>query len=443
MSVKLRITAWFTFMIIILMIMVVSFVFVVEDHSLTEDPTEELVKVVSINAARLGKDHDKDDMDKIKSYNDGVYCAVYNEQGQIIAGAMPDKVNYSEGFENGKLCTYETEEESYYLYDMKVLYGGENIWIRGIISTTEPSPLMRTIILLTCILLPIILVLSVSVGWIIAKHSLNPIDKIIKAVDSINDGDDLSERVGLRNGPSEMKKLSEEFDHMFMRLEKSFEAERQFASDVSHELKTPITVILAECHRAKRKELGAQEYKQVIDNIQKQGQHMSGLIEQLLSITRLQQGTEKFPLSNLNISEFVEACVEDFKISLTSKKNVEMNIQEGVIACYNPTLMSRVLFNLLDNAKKYTKEDGYIWISLKENENAVQLTVEDNGVGIKDENLEKIWNRFWQADVSRGSDTGLGLGLAMVKEMIEFQSGDITVESRYGEGTRFVIKLKK
>ena len=112
MSVKLRITAWFTFMIIILMIMVVSFVFVVEDHSLTEDPTEELVKVVSINAARLGKDHDKDDMDKIKSYNDGVYCAVYNEQGQIIAGAMPDKVNYSEGFENGKLCTYETEEEA-------------------------------------------------------------------------------------------------------------------------------------------------------------------------------------------------------------------------------------------------------------------------------------------------------------------------------------------
>ena len=441
MSVKLRITAWFTIMILILMVLVVSFVFVVEEESLTEDPASELIKVVSMNAAILSEDHDRDDRDKLRTYDDGVYCMFYDIDSNVVTGAMPESITYNEAFENGNLATYEGAEEAYYVYDMRVGNDADIVWIRGFISTTEPSPLMKTIITLTCILLPAILLLSVGGGWLIAKYSMKPIDTIIEAVDSINDGDDLSARVDMSKGPMEMLRLSNEFDHMFERLEKSFETEKQFASDVSHELRTPITVVLGECHRAKRKELTIEELKQSIAAIEKQGKHMSELVEQLLSLTRLQQGTDKFPIKTLDLSGFVEACCEEFKAGVDSSKNVEMDIEKNVQANFNPALMSRIIYNLLDNARKYTDANGNIRVSLTLQESHAQLTIEDNGVGISEENLPNIWNRFWQADTSRGIDSGVGLGLAMVKEMVELQGGKISVESRVGKGTKLTVQI--
>lgn len=439
MSVKLRITTWFTIMILILMVLVVSIVFVVEDESLTDDPKSELIKVVSMNAARLSDKHDDDNNDRLRTYDDGVYCAFYNASGNMVTGVVPESIIYNEVFENGNLATYEGKDGEYYIYDMAVDGDSEIVWVRGFISTTEPSPLMKTIVILVCVLLPVILVLSVAGGWLIAKHSMKPIDTIIDAVDSIKAGEDLTARVDMTRGPTEMKRLSEEFDHMFERLEKSFVSEKQFASDVSHELRTPITVILGECHRAKRKELTTDEFRQSIETIEKQSQHMSELVEQLLSLTRLQQGTERFPLDKLNFSEFVEACVEDFKAGIDSTKVVKADIEDNVIANFNPSLMSRVIFNLLDNARKYTGDDGVINIKLASYDDFVKLVVEDNGIGIEEENISNIWKRFWQADTSRGIDKGVGLGLAMVKEMVEFQGGSISMKSSLGEGTRFEI----
>ena len=171
---------------------------------------------------------------------------------------------------------------------------------------------------------------------------------------------------------------------------------------------------MGECHRAKRKELSTDEFRQSIDTIEKQSQHMSELVEQLLSLTRLQQGTDRFPIKNFDLSEFVEACIEDFKAGIDSSKLIEVDIKEHVNVKFNPSLMSRVIFNLLDNARKYTGNDGVINVSLTLCEEYAELIVEDNGIGIAEENISKIWNRFWQADASRGIDSGVGLGLAMV-----------------------------
>ncbi len=441
MSVKFRITAWFTVMILILMVLVVSIVFMVEDESLTEDPASELIRVVSMNATMLSDKHNDDDKDKLKNYDDGVYCMFYDADGNIVTGAMPETILYDKFFENGNLATYEGAEGAYYVYDMKVVNADDIVWIRGFISTTEPSHLMKTIIILMCILLPVILVFSVSGGWLIAKHSMKPIDTMIEAVDSIKEGKDLSARVNMHKGPSEIRKLSEEFDNMFERLEKSFVAEKQFASDVSHELRTPITIVLGECHRVKRKELISDEFRDAVDIIEKQSQHMSELVEQLLSLTRLQQGTDRFPLNNLNLSDFVEACIEDFMTGIDSAKIVEMNVEKNVYANFNAALMSRVIFNLMDNARKYTDDNGIIKVRLTLCQKHAELTIEDNGVGIAEENLPNIWNRFWQADMSRGIDGGVGLGLAMVKEMVEFQGGNISVNSKTGQGTIFNIYL--
>lgn len=170
------------------------------------------------------------------------------------------------------------------------------MWIRGMISTQDQSGVMHTILILTSILLPALLLTTVAGGWFIAWLSFRPMERILSAAASISSGDDLSARIGLRRGPREMRQLSQAFDAMFARLEKSFLAEKQFASDASHELRTPVTVILAECARARRKNQSREDFLQSLDLVEKQGRRMSQLIDQLMSLTRMQQGTDRYPL---------------------------------------------------------------------------------------------------------------------------------------------------
>ena len=446
MSLKLRITGWFSAMILVLTALVVAIVFVVADESLADDPIDELVKTVSMNASSLSRDDKKHQFDEFKSYHDGVYCQLFDSEGNVIQGGVPENIVYDEYFKNGVISTYKLEEEEYFVYDMKV---GNSFWVRGYVSSDEPSETTKLIIVSTTISLPLILILSIFGGWIITKKSLKSIDTVIDTVDSINNGDDLSKRLNLKKGPSEIRKLGNEFDRMFERLEKSFIAEKQFASDVSHELRTPITVALAECHSIRNLSEN-EDCLASVDVIEKQCTRISGLIESLLSITRLQQNTEHFPLKCLNISGFLETCCEDYalehQISMNkdeNRKSLLMKIENGVLVNYNPNLMSRVIFNLLDNARKYTKENGNILVCLESSDKGAVLNVMDNGIGIEEKQIDKIWNRFWQADESRNIDDGVGLGLAMVKEMVEYQNGKITVESQVGKGTVFIIELHK
>lgn len=446
MSLKLRITAWFSVMVLLFTALVVTIVFVVADESLADDPIDELVKTVSMNAASLSKDKEKRDFDDFRSYHDGVYCQLFDNNSNNIQGVAPENVVYNEPFENGLITTYTSQHGEYYIYDMEV---GSSAWIRGYIATNEPSETTKLIIISTIIILPIILVLSILGGWVITKRSLKSIDIVIATVDSINNGDDLSKRVNLLKGPSEIRRLSNEFDRMFGRLEESFEAEKQFASDVSHELRTPITVALGECHNAKNSEPN-DDCKKSIAVIEKQCIRISELIESLLSITRLQQNTDRFPLKHCNISEFLQVCCEDYAlengISTTvnkDSKSISLNIEKTVFVKYNPNLMSRIIFNLLDNGRKYTSDNGTISVSLKSTDSGAVIVVEDDGIGIAKKHLNKIWNRFWQADESRSIDDGVGLGLAMVKEMVAYQNGEIAVESEIGKGTKFIITLPK
>lgn len=442
MSLKLRITAWFSVMILLLTALVVTIVFVVADASLADDPVDELVKMVSMNASRKRNDGKRERA--FISYHEGVYCQLLDSTGKVVQGLAPESVDYNEAAESGTVVTFATENGEYYIYDMKSSNGN---WIRGYIATDAPSETTKLLILSTSIILPLILISSILGGWIITKRSLRPIDTVISTVDSINSGDDLSKRLNLTKGPTEIQKLGNEFDKMFCRLESSFEAEKQFACDVSHELRTPITVALGECHNAKES-AGEEQTRKSLEVIEKQCLRISDLTESLLSLTRLQQNTESFPLKQLDYSRFLEICCEDYAseqgISTDPEsegKTLILEIADGVMVCYNPNLMSRILFNLLDNARKYTADDGRITVSLCQTEGMAQLRIADNGIGISSENLPKIWNRFWQADRSRSVDTGVGLGLAMVKEMVEYQNGTVTVESVPGKGTAFLLQF--
>ena len=442
MSAKLRLALWVTFMVLLVSVMVLVFVLVINRHSLPEDPASYLVEVVLDNANDVEFDRGKFEWNEMSVYKRGVYCSFYNTNGDLLLSADKEDMDFSgEPFKANKIRTVRSGDKEFYLYDYYVDMEVSGLWIRGVVLTDSHQGITDIILRLTVIILPIILIVTFLGALWISSRTFKPIEKIVATANSINDADDLTDRIALKRGPKEMKQLAGAFDRMFERLEKVFDAERQFTSDASHELRTPTAIILAECDRAKRKAKTPEDYRESIDNISEQGKRMSALIDELLGITRLQQGTERYPLSKGDLSEFVTLSCEEFVPADDRGIRMETEIDPGIECSFNASLMSRVIYNLLQNAYKYGRDNGYVRLSLSREDSDAVIRVKDNGIGIKKEDLDKIWQRFWQADSSRGAESGSGLGLAMVREIAELHGGSVTAESTEGRGSEFIFSL--
>lgn len=429
-------------MVLLVSVMVLVFVLVINRHSLPEDPAAYLVDVVIDNANDVEYDRGKFEWNEMSVYKRGVYCSFYNTNGDLLLSADKEDMDFSgEPFIANKIRTVRSGDKEFYLYDYYVDMEVSGLWIRGVVLTDSRQGISDIILRLTIIILPVILIVTFLGALWISSRTFRPIEKIVATANSINDADDLTDRIALKRGPKEMKQLAGAFDRMFERLEKVFDAERQFTSDASHELRTPTAIILAECDRAKRKAETPEDYRESIDNISEQGHRMSALIDELLGITRLQQGTERYPLSKGDLSEFVTLSCEEFVPADDRGIHMETEIEPGIECSFNASLISRVIYNLLQNAYKYGRDNGYVRLSLaRENSDAV-IRVKDNGIGIKKEDLDKIWQRFWQADSARGAEGGSGLGLAMVKEIAELHGGSAAAESTEGRGSEFIFRI--
>ena len=442
MSAKLKLALWVTFMVLLVSIMVLVFVLVINRHSLPEDPAEYLVDVVIDNANDVEFDRGVFEWDDLTVYKRGVYCSFYNTNGDLLLSANKEGMDFAgEPFVANRIRTVSSGGKEYFIYDTYVDMEVSGLWIRGAVLTDSHIGITDIILRLTVAVLPVILIITFLGALWISSRTFRPIEKIVETANSINDADDLTDRIDLKKGPKEMRQLAGSFDRMFERLENLFEAERQFTSDASHELRTPTSVILAECDHAKRKDRTAEEYLESISHIEEQGQRMSALIEELLGITRLQQGTEKYPLRKGDFSEFVSLTAEGFVPQAERGIRLETDIEDGITCNYNASLMSRAIDNLLQNAYKYGKENGYVKLSLKRDGGMAVMSVRDNGIGIAPEDQDKIWQRFWQADPSRGDNGSSGLGLAMVKEIAEFHGGSVTVASAPVKGSTFSLRI--
>lgn len=442
-SVKARLTLWFTAMVLMMAGMVLTFVLVINANAITDDPAGRLVKVVLSNAKEVEFDRGRIEWDDLDAYSRGVYCNFYNSDGELLMGAMPEGVSSDLPLLSGQVRSQSISGEEYFIYDTYVDMELTGMWIRGLISSTDRSGLMRTILILTLIIVPALLLLAVGGGWFISWLSFRPMEKMIGTANDISDGGDLSRRLALKRGPKELRHLGRVFDRMFERLEQSFTAESQFVSDASHELRTPITIILAQCDRSQRKDKSPEDYQASINVIQEQAQHMSELVQQLLGLTRMHKGADRYPLKPGDLSEFVSMCCNEFVPKDSKGISMERDIQPGIQLSFSAPLLSRVVYNLLENAYKYGCQDGHIWLSLRRRSDGAELTVRDDGIGIDPKDLDKVWHRFWQADASRGEDGGSGLGLAMVREIALFHGGSARVESQPGKGSSFTVFLPK
>ena len=229
---------------------------------------------------------------------------------------------------------------------------------------------------------------------------------------------------------------------MLDKLEHSFQKEKQFTSDASHELRTPVTVILSQCeYLLEEGDLSGEERKSV-EAIQRKARNMARMISQLLFLSRADQNRQAVQKENLDLSMLTEIAVEEQQeIALSRGIQIETDIQENIYGYVDETLFIRIWMNLLGNAVTYGRENGWIKVGLSKENDRICGYVQDNGIGIRKEDLPRIWERFYRVDTSRTDQEHSGLGLSMVKWIVQAHGGEITVESQEGRGSRFIFQI--
>ena len=231
------------------------------------------------------------------------------------------------------------------------------------------------------------------------------------------------------------------------RLRQLENARRDFTANVSHELKTPLAAIKAYTETLLMGAMDDPDAKErFIQRINEQASRLDNLIRDLLQLTKIQSLPERISLSRLSIFEIVRSSVEEHN-QIASKRNVEIvnHVQENefhVMAEYDA--LRTILSNLLSNAIRYSKEGGTVEIKAKRLHGFIDVSVIDNGIGIPESDLERIFERFYRVDKARSADAGgTGLGLAIVKYLVQAIGGSISVRSRLGEGSEFTLRLEE
>lgn len=435
-NIKVKITLWYSFFMLLLVTGVLWIFVEFTGEILLENQKNELFDVVhdTVEDIERGKE--------IKFFDDGVFIIVYNNEKLHLAGDIPYDfpINFPLREEKLKKSVGENKVE-FYTYDKKVkTKDGDEIWVRGVISNTQTKQITQKVLMTAFLGLPLLVVISIGIGYYLTKRAFLPVKKIQETAENITRNNELTLRINLPSGRDEISKLGATIDEMLSRLEESFKKEKQFTSDASHELRTPISVILAESEYILKHGDSLDEAKESMEVINRQAEKISALINQLLFLSRIDKGSVKLDKVKIDVGSVISELVEDNKFE-AKKKDISISFRN--FSNFKTILADKIMFiralqNIIQNAINYGKNGGFIEIESSFDKDYLLIKVKDNGIGISRENLDKIWNRFYQVEESRNS-SNFGLGLSMVKFIVEQHRGHVEVDSTLGEGSIFTL----
>ena len=382
---------------------------------------------------------------------EGIGIGLYTDKGTLLYGEDLIPVeNDTTPFIDGKTRTIRSGPDMFFVYDRKLkLKGAGTLWVRGSVDREQLEEDVSAQLRVSLLLLPLWILFAAAGAYLITRWSLHPIRRLTEAAKNISNGSDLKQRIDIGEGKNEVQQLTRSYNEMMQRLDESFEAEKQFTSDVSHELRTPMAAILAQCELALEEgDLSPEEARDALLLIQRQGNRMNEMINDMLMYTRIGRHHERYPFEDVDLSTLIEDTCEEFDLVHGNEIALEKEVEGGIRIKGSAQLLQRMHSNLLENALRYGKEGGIIKVCLRQENTGdpagkarrIILEVTDRGIGIAKEDLPRIFDRFYQADPSR-SGGGIGLGLSMVKEIAQIHGGSVSVLSTPGEGSTFIVVL--
>ncbi len=291
--------------------------------------------------------------------------------------------------------------------------------------------------------IPALLLLASAGGYWMSRRALRPVDEINRTARSISEHN-LSQRLQAPSTGDELQRLSETLNEMLARLESAFRRITQFTADASHELRTPISLMRVTAEVALRKDRPATDYREALGQILRECEQTSRLIEDLLTLARADSGTATLRMAPMDLADSLrEACRQVRR--LCQDKQVQLCEAIAGDACPvegDSEALRRVFLILLDNAVKYTGPGGRVDVGLAELDGFAVIEVRDTGIGISDQDLPNIFERFYRADKARSRTSGgAGLGLSIARWIVESHRGEVQVESALEQGSTFRIRL--
>ncbi|HVF70889.1 MAG TPA: heavy metal sensor histidine kinase [Chthoniobacterales bacterium] len=377
------------------------------------------------------------------------WIRVLDSAGHVVAetpgmdALLPPALFSKNESQEGGLPTpedFRTRSRLFSLVAIQHHVGGQNYIIQVAQDRSADDNFMRQF----AALLGAVLVLGIAASALIAvrvtKRGLRPLGEMTSAVQRVGPTQ-LHQRVSPAGWPREIKPLAVAFDDMLARLEDSFGRLSQFSADLAHELRTPIGNIRGEAEVALTRSRTPEEYREVLESMVAECAHLSNIVDNLLFLARTEAAEghlQRTPFEGRSAIEkivaFHEPIAEEQKISLRCVGEARFVADE--------MLFGRAVNNLLENALRYTPPGGNIEIAVSDRDATSEVCVQDTGTGMAAEHLPRVFDRFYRADSSRSSE-GVGLGLALVKSIVELHGGRAKIESEAGRGTRVTLAFPK
>lgn len=287
----------------------------------------------------------------------------------------------------------------------------------------------------------IVLVLGTLGGWILARRSLSPIGYIASKARGIT-SENLSERLHPRGTGDEMDDLIQTINEMIVRLERSFKRMVEFTADASHELKTPICAMRGEAEVLLSKGRAAEEYQEGLAHFIEQFDRLNQMINDLILLSKFDASQVELKMAPLRLDLLIKELCSLFQV-LAEQKEIALKVDntEEATVIGDKVRLQQLFTNLIDNAIKYTSK-GFIHVMVGKNKDSAFVKIRDTGIGIPEEEQEKIFKRFYRVEKSRSRETGgVGLGLSIAGWIVHAHHGGIEVESELNRGSTFTVYL--
>ena len=477
-SLRFKLTLWYVLILGILLISFSGFLYFTLSKSLYRDVDEKLRSLAELIASESASPLSKFGFGNVDQALEtslnlrpiGKFIQVLDQSGNIGRKSdnlrnvqLPISLNALKNATRGSI-TFETNRSigntPLRIITFPVI---ENDHVTKIVqiasSLEEVEDALSTLFLILIIAVPLALMIAILGGQFLAHKALKPVDNITQTARMIT-SQNLNQRIAPLKVKDEISRLIETFNEMISRLDQSFRQVKQFSSDASHELKTPLTILKGEVEVTLRKERSLQEYQQTLKSNLEEINRMSQIVEDLLLLSRADVEEIGLNKEDINLSEIFNEVVTQMDVLATSKRlRLFASNHHQDIHMFGDALRIRELFiNLIENGIKYTEQGGAIRVTLSkeydplgrnrsggtegEKEEFVKIVVSDTGIGIAEEDQERIFNRFFRVDKARSREEGgSGLGLSICKWIVEAHQGEIRVESELGKGSSFIVKL--
>jgi heavy metal sensor kinase len=457
--IRWRLTIWYGVVLSLILIIFASGIFIYFKNSLQESIDAKIRSIGEVLSSSMTDAHNTSVFGNFERYLENVlgkkpkgkFIQIMDSSGRIgakmsdIEGeALPTSFNALERAMRGEIV-YETIERTKPRLRMITIPILENKKVTSVVqvgtSLEDFDETIRKLLLIMIISIPTSICVTIVVGYFMARKALRPVDQIRRAAVKISSSN-LDEKIDITGRKDELSRLAETFNAMIKRLKDAFQRINQFSIDVSHELKTPLTILKGETEVALRKEREKHDYQVLLMSNLEEIDRMSCIIDDLLLLSKADTREIKLNVEEVALRDLIIAVCMDMKV-VADKKSVALETSEleDIRLKGDELKLRRMLLNIVENGIKYSHVGGKVSVSSYVNDGYAKIDIKDNGIGISEEDIRYIFDRFYRADRSRKRESGSGLGLSISRWIAEAHKGGIEVKSQPAQGSMFTIKL--